>query len=272
MTNNLDNSNKYSRLLLDITEDLAKEGLERSFKISNGQIFNNRFLIGINTNDISKEKLLDICRQINMPDNFQIELLKNITGANSILFGFEENATSCIYKVYLEYWDDLKNKILTQPNISEPTVLYLGYNWDTRDNSKAIVTHYTCPPQLTINEIIKKIARIYSNYNDQSAFETIKNIINLAATKLVNDSFVYLEVSEDNNPRKSFDLNLYKANLQLSEIHPLLKNRKSQPPPTEEFEQLLNQTRNNPLGHISGGIDRNGHDFLTIYYEVDTIK
>ena len=37
--------------------------------------------------------------------------------------------------------------------------------------------------------------------------------------------------------------------------------------PAEELESLYRDCGSRPLGHLSAGIDREGRDFFTVYYE-----
>jgi hypothetical protein len=39
--------------------------------------------------------------------------------------------------------------------------------------------------------------------------------------------------------------------------------------PSEEFHPLYEGVKNKTFGHIAGGIDREGRDFLTVYYGVE---
>ena len=142
-------SKDKSRLLFKLTEDLDKEGLERSIKMSARQLLENRFLIGIDKDKISKERLLDICMQMDMPGNYRDDFLNNLPNANIVLFGFEENKTGCVYKIYLEYWTRLKKEIFANPNLKEPVILYLGYKWNPLNNARATIADYTCRPLLT---------------------------------------------------------------------------------------------------------------------------
>ena len=87
---------------------------------------------------------------------------------------------------------------------------------------------------------------------------------------MINDSsFIYLEMSEENNDRVSFDINLYKANLQIKEIYPFLWQICQHYSISVETFNLFSEKINTKIfGHLSGGIDKEGKDFLTIYYEV----
>lgn len=79
---------------------------------------------------------------------------------------------------------------------------------------------------------------------------------------------MYMEVSEEDNPRLSFDLRFYEANLQLSEIgNFLFRMSQHYAIPDGQFKPLYEEIKAGRFGHLSGGIDRNGRDFMTAYYE-----
>lgn len=79
-----------------------------------------------------------------------------------------------------------------------------------------------------------------------------------------------MEVLETDNPRHSFDLNLYQLPLSLAQISSSL-HQAAQAYGIEhgEFTHHLQAIQQSALGHISGGIDRYGQDFLSIYYPTD---
>jgi hypothetical protein len=96
----------------------------------------------------------------------------------------------------------------------------------------------------------------------------VEEIIQFSARRSVDRSFIYVEVHEDGNPRQSFDINLYKANLRLREIVPFLARiRQHYSVPVEQFDRLYELVGDKLFGHLAGGIDRHGQDFLTVYYE-----
>ena len=80
----------------------------------------------------------------------------------------------------------------------------------------------------------------------------------------------YLEVNEANNPRSSFDLNLYNAELTIADLRVQIEqmaNRFSQN--SAKINAFVNQIRHFPAGHLAGGTHRNGSDFFNIYYEAE---
>ncbi len=75
---------------------------------------------------------------------------------------------------------------------------------------------------------------------------------------------------EDKNERRSFDLNLYDARLQIRDIYPVLKQMRdyfSLKP--GDFQELYDQVKPKIIGHIAGGIHRNEKEFFNVYYGVE---
>ncbi len=194
---------------------------------------------------------------------------RNLPDANLVFFGFEDGEGSCSYKVYLEYWEKLTEELTSKPDKTAPVVLHLGFKWDACDNTRATIARYTCYPLLSINGILRRLSRVYAGYDDETAHGIATAIISLAASRIRNDSPIYLEAVEENSPRKSFDVNMYKAELRMRELRPLLvKAAEHFSVSLEKLDRLNALTGEKLFGHLSGGIDRRGNDFLTFYYEM----
>lgn len=263
---------KASFLLQRIRDLGVPYGHERSFKMSERKILANRFLLGVNKSDIPPETLFDICGHMALPGKYAADLEAGLSEANIILFGFEENKERCVYKVYLEYWDKIKEEVRKNPRKIDPMLMYLGFKWDALDNARCALARYTCYPLLSLTGILKRLSAIYQGHGDPTAFETAKAIITHASKIVPKELFIYLEVSEEGNPRKSFDINLYKAGLLVKEFYPFLsKIRHHYAIPSEEFDRVYEETSDRVFGHLSGGIDREGKDFLTTYYEIQAL-
>ena len=87
-----------------------------------------------------------------------------------------------------------------------------------------------------------------------------------------NAAPIYLEVGEEGTARRSYDINLYKANLTLAEIEAVLLEAAARYAlPQERFAAFYSQLRQRPFGHLSGGFARDGSDFLTVYYETQPL-
>jgi hypothetical protein len=91
--------------------------------------------------------------------------------------------------------------------------------------------------------------------------------------KTDSEELMFMEVSEDNNPRLSFDINVYKAELPLAEMVDLLKEVADYFSVTaQRWSGFLETLSSERLGHISGGVGRNGKEFFTVYYSIEGEK
>ena len=146
----------------------------------------------------------------------------------------------------------------------------MGFKWDAFDNTKGTITQYVYYPQLTAERILKRLSDLYHSHEDKIPFEITRKIIDLAASRAEPTSFRYLEASDEGSPRKSFDINFYSANLRVRDLFPILSELgRHYLIPNQEFDHLYRRVNTEIFGHLSGGIDREGKDFLTVYYEVD---
>ena len=255
--------------LFKIIEDLGVAcGYERSFKMLDRTLLANRFLLGINTADLRAEQLLDVCRQLDMPAQYMESFQGQLADANVVFLGFEDNNLDCLYKVYLEFWEKVTSDIHFKSNKQEPVLLHLGFKWKTDDNTQGAISRYMCYPMLSVEDILKRLLNVYQGHEDNTSLQIAGDLIELAGSSGADNSFIYVEVGEDNNPRKSFDINLYKAQLRLSEIvSSLSRMREHYSIPTEQFARLYQLVGNKLFGHLAGGLNREGKDFLTVYYE-----
>ncbi|MEA5619944.1 hypothetical protein VB711_19145 [Cronbergia sp. UHCC 0137] len=259
-----------ANLIFHLLENINRElSFEASFKISHKKLLQNRFTFGIDKKTQTEQTFLNICKQMDIPDQLLAVYKDNLSDANMVGFGFEGNENGCYYKVYLDFWDKITNELHHKSNKLEPVVSLLGFKWNPLDNTQGVVSRYICYPLLSVKMILHKLSRIYEHHH-LNTLQIIENIINYVANKMINDSsLVYLEVREENNSRISFDLNFYKANLEIREIYPFLcQICQHYSIPIETFNLLYRKINTKILGHISGGIDREGKDFFTIYYEV----
>ena len=252
-----------------LVENLELEcGYEKSFKLISGHLLRNRYLLGIEKSLLDHQKLALICEQMEMPGKFVDQFFDNIADANLVLLGFEQGVEDCTYKIYLEYWDKIRQQVASRQPPHEPATMFQGFKWNAMDNSRAVLTDYRCYPLLEVDEIIERIGRLGLSEGDSTVFDIASEIITAAARAANDQPLVYLEASEGDNPRSSFDINLYPANFTLKSIYsPVAQLFRYYAINSEELDLLYDQAGSRPLGHLSGGIDRSGKDFFTVYYE-----
>jgi hypothetical protein len=261
-------------LLFQLVKNLDLEvGYERSFKVSEKTLLENRFLLGFSKSSIKQDphkRILEICERMEMPDSFTENFSGKLSEANYVHFGFEENERTCIYKVYLEFYDKIQEEIKSQPSESDQFLLHLGFKWDVSDNTRHALTRYTWYRSLAVEDILVRLADILDPQEYQEPLEIAKGVLSIASDRIPHHDILYLEVSEENNPRRSFDINMYRAALELRELHPFLSEMcQHYSISSETFHAIYDQVKTKIFGHLSGGIDREGKDFLTVYYGVE---
>ena len=93
------------------------------------------------------------------------------------------------------------------------------------------------------------------------------DFLDIVSTRTTHKEVNYFEVTEENSKRKSFDINVYQADIQLEELYPLLlKMYRHYSIPSREFHAFYEPFKAKTVGHLSGGIGRDGKDFLTVYF------
>ena len=254
--------------LTDLMAGMKIDNIEQSVKISAGKITANRFLTGLST------RKLDICtrdrllKTMNIPPECEKAINQYYDLASSILFGYESSANGKIFlKVYLEFWEALTEKISQKHPAKKTELMHLGYKWDHLQNQKYHLTEYYCYPLLNLRQIQRHISENICTNSLAGSDKTAQAILNIAAMKAHDRSFVYLEAIENDNCRKSIDLNLYKAELTIADIvHPL--TRYLEHCQINNPESIVHQYAPYTLGHISAGKDRHNNDFFTFYIEL----
>ncbi len=260
-------------LLFQLTKDLDVQiGIERSFKMFRRTLLANRFLLGFKQTEIQgnpHKRILDICERIDMPGKYLEIFRQNLPEANIVLFGFEENEETSLYKAYLEFGGRFEKVIGDNPDRPAPFLIHLGFKWDSSDNSRGAVARYTCFPSFSVEDMRERLSTNFYGRKDVIPFEISKGILDLASGRMGPDKFLYLEVNEEGNPRRSFDINMYRAGLRLKDLSPLLLEMcRHYSIPFEAFHLLYEPVKTQFFGHLSGGFDRQGRDFFTIYFGV----
>ena len=242
---------------------------ERSFRMSAGSLQSNRFLLTVNVSDIpgdARETALAVCDEMAMPAAQRKAAVENFGIANALHFGFEGDAGSVICKLYLERAIPPAEARRAHA-VGDPVLLHLSYKWDLL-RGEHITTRYLWHPMLTQEEIALRIGHVY-RAGSTDARDIALDFLGLAAASADAEMLQYLEVEELENDRRSFDLNLYNAKLSVKDAQAQLQRMRGhfglRP---GQFQALYDQIRAMSLGHLAGGVHRNGKDFFNVYYGV----
>jgi hypothetical protein len=262
---------KVSLLMQLVVELNVPYRYEQSFHLQKHIFLPNRFLLSINRRLIrrdSQEKIIKLCNALNIPEEFIIDIEEKLPISDFIHFGFEENNTNHFYKIYLEFKMPSEQFIKQQFNWISPILNFQGYKWDSSNLENQFLTYYWLYPSLSMEYILEKIFNIYSKNIQNSSFRIVKNILNILANKVDIKSLRYLEIMEEGNPRKSYDINVYNAEIQLNYVYSILMEMfHCYSIPQSVSQSFYYLIKNNTFGHIAGGIHRNGQDFFNVYHK-----
>jgi hypothetical protein len=270
-------SDHTANLLFDLVHDLGiGYKFEPSVKIMQGKLLGNRFILGLYKSHIKQnphEKLLNICRRMGMREELLEAYSENLPDAEGIGFGFEENEGVRLYKVYLDFLLKWRKEAEMNPKQSDPFLLFLAFKWDAQDNRRGGAGKYLWHPNLSFDDMEGKISRVYPGDESKPLIDIIRGFLKIASTRVPAHSIRYLDASEENTLRKSFDINMYDAKISLKELYPLLQNIYRYYSISEKhFHAVYNRIRTKTFGHLSGGIGRDGKDFLTIYCGLEDVR
>ena len=250
----------------------ARVAFERSFKMIRGRLLEDRFLLGIDRlggKGHGDEALVSVCEKIGMPRNMLTSFMGTLANANHVYFGAENDDTSLTFKAYLEFRDKIEAEIAGAPATGRSYSLFTGFKWDARFPSQQAVTGYIWHPSLPTAEILQRLRIIINPLAHGVLYGVVKEMTERVSATIPSDAIQYLEVTEEGNPRTSFDINMYKAGHQVQEMRALLlRAQQHYAIPPAQFDSLYERIKTERFGHLAGGVDRQGRDFMTVYYGV----
>lgn len=250
------NSTAAKKLYLTV-RNLPLDGCERSFKMLPGALLPERFLVGLPLSAIASADVRAIANDLHMPAALHDQFTAALPHAIYLHAGFEQGMRESTYKLYLEFAE------------SAGIPLYLGYKWDTQNSAHSTISRYVRQPCLSIATMKERIGKAYGDTQAASALAAAR-MLELATLRLPldqHDQLLFVDVSDEGSPRHSFDINLYPATISVRDLQVPLRNLAMQfNLPDEKFEALMQLVADDLVGHISGGIDRHGQPFLTVYH------
>jgi hypothetical protein len=257
----------WEELLIRAQELRRPFGREQSFKLVPGRLVADRLLVGLHAAGLDAQALFGLCEELGLPPAGRALLEAQLPRANAVFLACEEAGGPPLYKAYLEFWDEVRARV--RAGDRSPQVLHFGVKWSAAQPGRHEEARYVCHPLLASREVLLRMAAAYPAQDEASALEPARAIVRMAARRRPDAAFLYLDASETGNPRRSFDINLYAAGLQVQEAAGSLRQAASHfGVPARALEDQLQVLGPLPLGHLSGGRDRRGAEFLSVYAEV----
>lgn len=248
----------------------ARIDFEHSFKAAPSRLYENRFLFGINRRALQgsrDERIISVAENIGMPHDLMAFFKRHFLRANHVYFGIEKNEHTLLFKAYLEFRDEAEKEVSDAQASGRSLTLFTGFKWDSFSPQQQAITQYAWHPSLPVTEIFQHLRKALDPSRHGVLMDAIEKITSRATQRIPFSDVQYLEVTEGGNPRRSFDINIYKSGLQFADISPYLLNvlRQYAIPPAM-IESLQERISTERIGHLAGGVDRENKDFMTIYY------
>jgi hypothetical protein len=258
-----------SQQLLELIDGLGVDyGREDSFKLVPGQVLADRVLIGVNRATIQPNEFFRIALELGMPPDCEPLLAARMPQANTVFFGVEDRDGGSVRKVYLEFWNEVRAEVRRTGSLA-PQLIHLGVKWDTARPGHHELARYMCHPMLSVRDVLRRMSAVYEGHPAPTTREEALSIVRQGIKQNPDSSILYIEVSEQGNPRRSFDVNLYKTGMSVADAAPQLYAIAEQLGiGRDALGVQMARLGGLPLGHLSGGVDRQGREFLSVYAEV----
>lgn len=245
---------------------------EQSFRMTDQALQLNRFLLSLDVAEIAGDalsKILALCDALSMPARLREWVIMAFPAARSLHVGHEDHADGPVYKIYLEH-GLAPAQIVAARQRGAALVLHEACKWNPVTGLH-VTGIYRLIPGLTASQITARLDGVLAAANGGMAIggaaEAVRTVLALAASRVGAEHLQYLTVEEDGTARNSFDLNLYPARLRVADIQSALwRMAEHLRVPRGRWQVLYDEIKDRPLGHLAGGVHRDGRPFYNVYY------
>ena len=246
-------------------------GVERSFKLLDRTLVTDRLLISVSgamapTEESTFEQFAE---SLGLPEQSRESVRGEIASADWMHLGFERHLGTSVFKLYAERQAAFTEAIEQPCRVTKtPVLVHQAFSWELAAPGPVRRSRYLAWPDTSPSRVSDAVSRRFFPIGSATGAALLR-IYKRARRAAGHDLFV-LEVEEPGTPRRSIDVNLYPSGLQLDEIAdlvgPLFESVGVASPVSASTATSASTSAQ--VGHVAGGISRNGHEFLTIYYRV----
>jgi hypothetical protein len=259
-----------SEELLRLADRLgAPYGIERSLKLVPGAVLRDRILVSLHKSAFGPDpakRILDLAAELGIPPKFREVLLDDLPAADFIHLGHEGDERRSLVKIYLEFATRLRVKRPAVRQDGTALLVHRAVKWDQLMPSRAVVANYHAFPALRRAAVAARIRELFGGGRCAPVHAAV-SLYDRACGRTAASDLLFMEVAEENTPRRSFDLNLYDAGLAVMDAAPFAEALARYFELSETYLPLSTADFSRErLGHISGGLARDGRGFLTLYY------
>lgn len=259
------------RRMLSLIEGLdCPFGLERSAKLGAGAVNEDRFLAIVHKDSLGADAaagLTRIARELAMPEAMLDLLCRHLGEAEIVHFG-HEGGDAGLYKIYVEFSGRVRRGLAKGATPADELV-HLAVKWRPDDPGSAKVSRYVWPAGARgVEAIRRRLGALRADAAGAFASgDAALEMIEVARHHCPDDRIFFMEVQEEGSPRHSFDINFYSAGLRVASVaEPIRKMAAAYAIAPATLDDLLSRIAGEPLGHLSGGMGRDGRDFATLYF------
>ncbi|CAB3693484.1 hypothetical protein [Achromobacter piechaudii] len=249
--------------LLSVFSGKQIDGVEWSMKFSAAGLVGNRFMLGVQREHWHQLDVATLSQALAIPQPLWMRVLQDMEHARAMFFAYEPDDGAGTYRIYLEFMP-------TPEALRQHGVLPLGcgYKWHPATQREAAITAYRMryladraafdahlAPRLALlaNPVLRQVA---------------ERIIAQACEQADPAGFMFLEVDEADTRRDSFTVTFRGADLPLRAFIPdLLRLAASMALAESEVLGFLLPDEPRSLYSLAAGAARDGHEFLTVYYD-----
>jgi len=241
-------------------------GREDSVKMVRGALLTDRFLLSLHRDSLgagSGDRIRALCRDIGMPPAGFKLLDSGLKSCDMLHFGFESGQDAPVLKVYMEFAEAYRKRLLDHPDTAK-SLLHTALKW-APGSDQVSVTRYTAWPLANRARIEKLLTGVFGRKR-MLARPFVEFLLNLVEGRMPIEGALVMDVVEQGTSRRSFDLNVYGAGLRVVDvIHEAVAVGVALKLDEARVRTSLANVAAQSLGHISGGLGRDGEEFLTIY-------
>ncbi len=233
---------------------------ERSLRIAPSGVGGERFLLSLAKPAIPGDaaaRLAATWRDLGMPAECLAAALEHLPAAQHVHFGYEGGPGPARYKVYLEF----------APQVAAgPGLLGVAFKWDPAGVVPPAVTRYLLHPTADRAGILGLLARLHDGGAARPGFSLLATVIDRALGRCAAADIQVLEVVEDGG-RRSYDVNVSDAHVKVGDVRQeLVALGSAVGADAAAVAAAIAARAGDRLGHVAGGVHRDGRGFVTIYH------
>jgi len=235
---------------------------ERSVKLVPGALLSMRWLMSVAAADLApadREAALALATELGLAEPLAAMLRDDLASAAILHFGAEGGEDGTVLKLYAEFPEQRRG--------GGKRLVHRAVKWRPHRPEAGGVARYLADPALSGAAVAARIAELFGDRSDEPPARLVLSLYNRARGRASADDLLLLEVEEEGTPRRSFDVKFYDAGFRLADLAaslPALAAHFALPP--ADAAALAALPAEAALGHLAGGIGRDGRAFLTLYF------